>query len=60
MYRLLGKHMYASEGTLHLIGAPALRGLVREVKPKDASVRLHCVRWLGFACNLVLVVQKSA
>ena len=60
VYRLLGKDMYASEGTLHLIGAPALRGLVREVKPKDASVRLHRVRWLGFASNLVVVVRKSA
>jgi hypothetical protein len=37
-----------------------LRGLVREVKPKDASVRLHQVRWLGLASNLVLVVRKTA
>jgi hypothetical protein len=60
VYKLLGKGMYASERTLHLLGAPALRHLVREVEPKDASVRLHRVRWLGFTCNLVLVVQKSA
>jgi len=59
LYRLLGKGMYSSEGTLHLMGAPALRGLVRKVKPKDASVRLHQVRWLGLASNLVLVVRKS-
>jgi hypothetical protein len=60
VYKLLGKGMYASERTLHLMGAPTLRDLAREVKPKDASVRLHRVRWLGFASNLVLVVQKSA
>ena len=60
MYKLLGKGMYASERTLHLMGAPTLRALARKVKPKDASVRLHRVRWLGFASNLVLVVQKSA
>lgn len=41
------------------MGAPALRALAREVKPKGASMRLHRVRWLGFASNLVLVVQKS-
>jgi ubiquinone/menaquinone biosynthesis C-methylase UbiE len=60
VYRLLGKGMYASERTLHLMGAPTLLGLVREIQPKDASVRVHRVRWLGFASNLVLVVQKSA
>jgi ubiquinone/menaquinone biosynthesis C-methylase UbiE len=60
VYRLLGKGMYASEQTLHLMGAPTLLGLVREVKQRDASVRLHRVRWLGLASNLVIVVQKSA
>jgi hypothetical protein len=59
VYKLLGKGMYASEGTLDLMGAPTLRALARKVNPKDASVRLHRVRWLGFASNLVLVVQKS-
>lgn len=59
VYRLLGKGRYASERTLHLMGAPTLCGLAREVKPKDASVLLHRVQWLGFASNLVLVVQKS-
>jgi hypothetical protein len=60
VYKRLGKGMYASEGTLHLMGAPTLRALARKVNPKDASVRLHRVRWIGFASNLVLVVQKSA
>jgi len=60
VYRLLGKGMYASEQTLHLMGAPTLRALAREVKPNGARMRLHRVRWLGFASNLVLVVQKSA
>ena len=60
VYKLLGKGMYASERTLHLMGAPTIRALARKVKPKDASMRLHRVRWLGFASNLVLVVQKSA
>ena len=59
VYKLLGKSMYATERTLNLMGAPALHSVVREVKPKDASVRLHRVRWLGLASNLVLVVQKS-
>ncbi len=60
LYRSLGKNMYASEATLNLMDASVLLDLVKEVKPKDASVTLHQVRWLGFPCNLVLAVQKSA
>ena len=60
LYRLLGKGMYATEETLHLMGAPALLSLVRRVKPRDASVHLHRVRWLGWPSNLVLVVRKPA
>jgi hypothetical protein len=60
LYRLLGKGMYASEQTLHLMSARMLRSLLREAQPKGVSARLHRVRWLGFASNLVLVVQKSA
>ena len=59
VYRFLGKGMYASEQTLNLMGARVFLGLVREVQPKDASVRLHRVRWLGLASNLVVVVQKA-
>lgn len=59
VYRLLGKGMYASEGTLNLMGASVLLRMIREVKPTDASVTLHQVRWLGFPSNLVLAVQKA-
>jgi len=59
LYGLLGKGMYASERTLNLMGAAALRGLLREAAPEGASVRLHRVRWLGWTSNLVAVVRKS-
>jgi SAM-dependent methyltransferase len=59
LYRLLGKGMYASEQTLHLMGARTLRRLVREVRPKGAIVRLWHVRWLSLTSNLVLLVSKE-
>jgi hypothetical protein len=59
--RLLGKGMYASEQTLHLMGAPTLLRLLGEARAgaDGAAVRLHRIRWFGFASNLVLVVRKS-
>ena len=60
VYRLLGKGMYASEETLNLMGASRLLSMTEELKPNGASVTLHQVRWLGFASNLVVAVQKSS
>jgi hypothetical protein len=59
LYRLLGKDMYASEQTLHLMGARTLRRLVREAQPNGAIVRLRRVQWLSFPSNLVLLVAKK-
>jgi hypothetical protein len=58
VYRLLGKGMYASEGALNLLGSCTLLDLAMEIRPKDTSVHLHRIKWLGVTSNLVLVVRK--
>lgn len=59
LYAFFGKDMYASEQTLHLMGARTLRRLTRDVQPNGESVRLRRLRWLGLPSNLVLLVSKK-
>jgi hypothetical protein len=60
VYTVLGKGVYATERALNLMGASILMGFLKEVYPKETGVRLHRVRWLGLASNLVIVVLKPS
>jgi len=53
-YRAVGKGMYAREDKLNLLSARKLLSIA----PAGAR-RLHRVRWLGMASNLVLVLRKA-
>jgi hypothetical protein len=59
IFKLLGKTMYATEGTLNLIDGGTLLELFHQAAGEDVTVQLQRVRWLGFTSNLVLVAHKK-
>lgn len=59
VFGALGKAMYGTEEKLNLLSARTLCGLVREVQPNGAFVRLRRVWRLGFPSNLVIALTKA-
>lgn len=60
IYRILGKGMYASEETLHLLSARLLMRLVLDLGIRPGQSELHKIRWLGIPSNLVLIIRQDS